>query len=262
MTNTLALTALTSVVVAALYFYVGFVVHRRGVSAEARIARDAFATWWALLGATSLLAALQTGLYLSDRLPVWLYQTFSQIALWAIFAALCALQIYLVYLYTGSKRSFVAIGAFYLILYMATIALLHWVGTPASITDDGWRLRTEPQVELGRAVGVVFLLVLVGPQMVAAVAYARLFSKTKDRTQRYRIALLTGSILVWFGTSAIVGATTDPDVTNPVWQVVQRLLSVAAALAILAAYKPPAFVQRLLHVEGLEKEEMPAHNGA
>ena len=42
-------------------------------------------------------------------------------------------------------------------------------------------------------------------------AYARLYRKTRDRTQRYRIALLTGSILIWFGTSAIVGAVSDPD---------------------------------------------------
>lgn len=259
--NTLALTAVVSVVVAALYLYVGRVVHSRAVSAEARLARDAFATWWALLGGMSLLGALQTALYLSDRLPIWLYLTFTQIALWALFAALCSLQLYLVYLYTGSKRSFVPIGAFYLVAYFAIIALLHWAGRPESIYDDGWRLRTLPQVELGRAVGIAFILLLLGPQLFAAVSYARLYRKTQDRTQRYRIAMLTGSILVWFGTSAVVGAASSPDAVNVPWQIAQRLLSIAAALAILMAYKPPRWVRDRWGLRALDEPEAALMDG-
>ena len=48
-------------------------------------------------------------------------------------------------------------------------------------------------MDLGPAVGLVFSLLIIGPQLVAAIAYARLFSKTDDRTQRYRIALITGA---------------------------------------------------------------------
>ena len=145
----------------------------------------------------------------------------------------------------------------YLLLAVAFVALIQWIGPPGALTDDGWRLRTDQELDLGRGASLAFILVLLGPQMVAAVAYARLFTKVHDRTQRYRIAMLTGSILVWFGTSAAVGATSDPQEVNVAWQVMSRLLSIAAALAILAAYRPPRWVQRRYAIRSLDNETMP-----
>jgi len=256
--DTLAITAGVGVVSAALYLYIGRVVGRRAVSADARLARNAFAAWWMLLGGLGLLGALETALYRSGHLPIWLYQTFTQVALIVLCAALCALQMYLVYLYTGSRRSFYALGAFYALLYLGFIALIAWVGSPQRITDNGWMLRTEPELQLSggaaRWFGVAFIAILLGPQIVAAIAYARLYRKTQDRTQRFRIALLTGAILVWFGTSAIVGAASNPHAVNVPWQIVQRILSVAAPLAILLAYKPPRWVRERYGVRSVDQE--------
>jgi hypothetical protein len=252
--------AIASVVTGALYLYLARVLHARRVSAEAAMARDMFALWWALLGLLNFIGVIQVALYRAGDLPIWLYLTLGQLGIWALFAALWALQVYLMYLYTGSKRWVVPLGVFYLVLYMSVVALIHWIGPPGAIGDNGWTLRTDQTFQLSRGWTVALLLVLLGPQMAAALAYARLYRKTNDRTQRYRIALLTGAILVWFGTSALVGATSDPnpDHVNVPWQIASRLLSMAAALTILAAYRPPLWVRRRFAVRSLDDEAMPA----
>jgi hypothetical protein len=260
MADTLLLSAVGSVVTGALYLYLGRVLKQRKVSPEAALARDMFAYWWILLGALSFLGVVQIALYRAGEMPIWLYQTLGQAGLWALFAALWALQVYLMYLYTGSKRWVAPLGAFYLLLYLAFVALIHWIGPPGAISDNGWMLRTDQTFTLGRGWTIALILVLLGPQMAAAIAYASLYRRTSDRTQRYRIALLTGAILVWFGTSSLVGATSDPnpDHVNVAWQVAQRLLSVAAALTILAAYRPPSWIRRRFAVRSLDDEAMPA----
>jgi hypothetical protein len=259
MADNLLLSAAASVITGALYLYLGRVLHNRRVSAEATLARDMFALWWGLLGLLSFVGVLQIALYRAGELPIWLYMTLGQLGIWGLFAALWALQVYLMYLYTGSKRWVLPLAVFYLALYMAFVALIQWIGPPGAITDNGWMLRTDQDFTLSRGWTVALILVLLGPQMAAAVAYASLYRKTSDRTQRYRIALLTGAILVWFGTSSLVGATSDPnpDHVNVPWQIAQRLLSIAAALTILAAYRPPGWVRHRYAIRSLDDEAMP-----
>jgi hypothetical protein len=263
MTDTLLLSAVASVVTGVLYLYLGRVLHQRKVSPEAGLARDMFAFWWILLGLLSFLGVVEIALYRAGDLPIWLYMTFGQFGLWALFAALWALQVYLMYLYTGSKRWVAPLGLFYLALYMGFVALIHWIGPPGAISDNGWMLRTDQAFTLSRGWTIALIIVLLGPQMAAAIAYASLYRRTSDRTQRYRIALLTGAILVWFGTSSLVGATSDPnpDHINVSWQIAQRLLSIAAALTILAAYRPPAWVRHRFAVRSLDDEAVPAASG-
>lgn len=258
MADTLALSTVFAVGTAVLYLYIGFVLRHRQVSQEARMARDLFGAWWVLLGVTGLLGVVQIVLYTADMLPVWLYMTFSQLALFLVFVALWALQCYLVYLYRGSRRAFVPLAWFYLALYVLVIGLLHWQQATHPyqfITDNGWTLRPEPRLDLGRGVGIVAILVLVGPQLVAAIAYARLYSRARDRTQRYRIALLTGAIIGWFGTSVVATAADASE--GVAWQFTSRLIGLLAGLIILAAYKPPAFLKRRLGVRSLDDEVGP-----
>lgn len=262
MANTLALSTVLAIATATLYLYIGFVLRHRQVSDEARLARDLFGAWWILLGVAGLLGVLQIVLYTAGLLPIWLYMTFSQLALFLIFVALWALQCYLVYLYRGSRRAFVPLAWFYVALYVFVIGLLNWAQATHpydTITDNGWALQVEPELELGRAVGIIAILILVGPQLVAAIAYARLYSRAQDRTQRYRIALLTGAIIGWFGTSVVATAANASQ--SVAWQFVSRLIGLMAGAIILAAYKPPPFVKRRYDIRGLEDEARPAGSG-
>ncbi|MEA3203857.1 MAG: hypothetical protein QOI63_1537, partial [Thermoplasmata archaeon] len=88
---------------------------------------------------------------------------------------------------------------------------------------------------------LAFVALFVGPQMGAAAAYALLYRKAEDRTQRYRIALVAGSIVVWFGSSALAAGANIRGLT---WQVASLLLALAAGFAILLAYLPPAAWKR------------------
>src|SRR5688500_9509072 len=197
--TTLALSAAGSILTALLYLYIGHVLRSRPVSTEGRLANGIVVLWWQALAALGLLGVGMLLLYLADSLPLWLYRAYVTLVLLGLFVALWGLQFYLVYLYTGSRRSFVPLGVFYGLLFIATLALIEYIGSPERIVDNGWALETEPEADLGVAFGLGFSLLIIGPQLVAAIAYARLFSKTPDRTQRYRIALITGSIIVWFG---------------------------------------------------------------
>jgi hypothetical protein len=257
-TDTLAVSTGLALGTAALYLYIGFVLRQRQVSADAAMARDLFGAWWILLGVTGLLGVVQLILYTAGMLPIWLYMTFTQLALLLVFVALWALQCYLVYLYRGTRRAFVPLAWFYLAFYVFVLGLVQWVALEhpyTTLTDNGWTIRPEPRYEIGRGAGLVAALVLIGPQMVAAVAYARLFRKTRDRTQRYRIALLTGAILGWFGTSLLATAADASE--GQAWQVISRLIGLAAGGIILAAYRPPAFVRRGFGIRSLDEESMP-----
>ena len=256
--NTLAISAVFSIATAALYLYIGAVLRQRQVSPGARLAKDLFAAWWIILGLSTLLGVLQLGLYATGNLPIWLYMTNSQLSLFLIFAALWALQCYLVYLYRGTTRAFVPLAAFYLAFYVFVVGVLMWVMVEHPydrIADNGWTLAAEPEFEVGRGVGLIAILVLVGPQMAAAVAYARLYRKTTDRTQRYRIALLTGAILGWFGTSLLAAAANANEGAG--WQLVSRLIGLTAGGIILAAYKPPGWIRRRFDIRGLDDEVRP-----
>lgn len=256
MNTTLVLSTLGSLVTSMLYLYVGQVLRHRKVSDEARLANTMFVLWWQALGGLGLIGAVVIAVYMTSGLPVWLYQAYVSFVLMVLFVALWGLQFYLVFLYTGSRRSFLPLGVFYGLLFFVTAALIAYNGPPERITDNGYTLKTEPEVEYGMAFNLGFVLLIVGPQMFAAIAYARLYRKSTDRTHRYRIAMVTGAILVWFGSSILATAF---DVSQSLsWQIVSRIIGMLGAIAILLAYKPPGWVRSKYGIEPVETMDKPA----
>lgn len=251
-TTTLAVSAAGSFLTAMLYIYIGQVLRNRRVSQEARLANGMFVLWWQAIGGLGLLGVAILLAYMAGSLPLWLYQTYVTLVLLGLFVALWGLQFYLMYLYTGSKRSFMPLAVFYAVLFVGTMALIEYAGQAERIVDNGWALRTEPRLELGVAFGLAFTLLIVGPQVAAAVAYARLFFKTRDPTQRYRIALVTGSIIVWFGSGIVAtGAQVSDELS---YQLFSRLVGIAGALVIFMAYKPPEWIRRRYGVHSIDDD--------
>ncbi len=262
-TTTLAISAFSGLVVAALYTVVGYRLQGRAVSREARTAQNLFIAWWYAIAASSTLTAVTLTAYTAGNLPKWLYQVNSQMGLLALTVALWGLLSYLVYLYTGSRRAHLWIGGFYVLFYVLLQAAVAYFGPPDQISDNGWTLTTLYEdengelgvaIQLSRAWIIVILVALVGPQFGAAVAYARLYKRAQDATQRYRIAMISGSIIVWFGTSLVAGSLGVEGIT---WQVVSRVLSLLAASAILMAYYPPAFLRRRWGLRALKDDAVP-----
>lgn len=253
-TTFLAATAL-SLATSLLYLHVGNVLRQRHVSKEAALANRMFVLWWMGLGGLGLVGAAESLAYAMGVLPIWLYQALTAVLLLVLFLALWGLQFYLVYLYTGSTRSFAFLGVFYGLLYFATMALVAYIGAPERLTDDGWSVRTEPRVEFGLGFSLAFILLIVGPQILAAASYARLYRKADDRTQRYRIAMVTSAILVWFGSSVVATLLDLGDVM--LWKLASRIIGILAVLAILMAYRPPAALRERYGLHAVELHAKP-----
>lgn len=251
----LQFTAASGAVVGLLYLYTGGRLLGRNVSVEARGALQSFSLWWLAIGASSLLGALQIWLYLSDKLPIWIYAANTQVAIMLIVAALYGLLDYLVYLYTGTAKWRMPLAVLYFVVWVLLVGLIERAGTPDRLTDNGWNIVAEPQLQLGGVATIIFVLFLLGPQLAGAIGYARLYKKVETRTSRYRIVLVAGSIIVWFGSSLIasaLGAASDVDLsTLAAWQIGSRMIGIAAALALYFAYFPPHWVRQKYGIEAL-----------
>lgn len=236
-----------------VYLYVGRRLAGRQVSDYAGLAQGLFVLWWAALGASSLLGAVQILLYVSGWLPGWLHDTVGSLSLLLIVIGLWGLLYYLVFLYTGRRGAWAPLAAFYLLFYAAIEGLTQFYDRPTTLSDNGWNIVERPVVELPDVTLWLFLLFLVGPQIGAAFAYLRLYGKAQDATQRYRIGMVSGSIIVWFG-SALVAGLADIGAAAA-WQITSRFLALAAALAILAAYLPPRALRDRYGIRGIAEDD-------
>ncbi|MEA3203187.1 MAG: hypothetical protein QOI63_862, partial [Thermoplasmata archaeon] len=140
---------------------------------------------------------------------------------------------------------FYPLGAFYG-LFLLLLVYLIVRSEPVGVTTQRWQVMIKFAHEniLGPAGGLVFLLLFVGPQVVGALAYFTLFFRTDDPWARYRIGMVSLSLTVWFGSSVVAGLLGFGQ--DERWMLLSRLISLVAALVILMAYRPPAWVRRRL----------------
>lgn len=236
---TLLTGAAFSVVSGLLYAYVGNRVGRRDVSRDDRLALQLFVTWWYALGASSLMGALNIGLYIAGSLTVQTYQALQQLSLLVVLVALWGLLFYLIYLYTGSRKSLIPLSVLYVAFWLYFVYMISGA-PPQTITDNGWQLRAEPN-PFPESATLVLIAALLGPQMAACVALFRLYFKVTERPQKYRLALVAGAIFAWFASASLAAVAGFGEVLW--WQLASRIISVSAALAVLAAYVPPNWVR-------------------
>lgn len=244
--TTLAMAWATHIVVAALYGVVGTKLARRPVQGASAIAHRGFVAFWFALMGNEVVGAMRSGLYILDLLTVPVYSVLTQAGILLVVAALWGLLAYLLYLYTGSARSLRPLTIGYALFFIAIQLLVLSSGPVEALTDDGWSVERVPDADFPEWVGLLFLIFLIGPQFAAAVAFLSLYPRVEDRTQRYRIALVGGSIMVWFGSVLLVSLTGEAGTglrESVQWQLGSRLLGVLAAAIILMAYLPPAWIQ-------------------
>jgi hypothetical protein len=249
---TLIFGAFLSILSAAIYFYVGRTLgQRRVVTPDARLAWTLFGVWWyALAGSTlstgllSLLGAL--GL---KSLPLFLAVT--QLNLLAICVALFGLLYYLLYLFTGSRKWLVPLILFYLAYYTFLVYYLS-ASVPVSVSLNRWSTQLVYQQQLSGPLVTVVLVMLVVPQIIGSLAYLSLYFRVKDATQKYRVALVSLSILVWF-LSALLAPVAGLSQFDW-WQIASRLIGLAATVTILLAYKPVSWIKERLGVMSISDE--------
>jgi hypothetical protein len=177
--------------------------------------------------------------------------TINQVNLLAICIALFGLMYYLLYLFTGSRRLLVPLSLFYIAYY---ILIMYYVQArePVAVVVGRWNASLQYAKPAEGPLFVAALLLLVFPQIIGSLAYFTLYFRVQTLTQKYRILLVSWSILIWF-LSALLASIAGLG-QQDWWQVTSRLIGLFASLAILLAYDPLPWIRRRLGVSSIAEE--------
>ena len=250
--STLLLSTLFAVAAASIYAYVGWRLSRRVVaSLQARIAWQSFTVWWYGLAVTTLIGGLLNLLGALGLTILPLFVSATYINLLVICIALWGLLYYLIYLFTGNSRVLVPLAIFYIIYY---VLLVYYItaSNPESISVGRWRTTLSYHNILTGPLFVILIVLLLLPQIIGGFVYFTLYFRVREVTQKYRILLVSWSIIIWFLSPfvAIVGGLAQQDW----WQLASRLIGLAAALTILMAYLPPRWLKQRYGIISLPEE--------
>lgn len=155
---------------------------------------------------------------------------------------------YLIYLFTG-RNFLLALSTLYAALY---VGLLYFVtaSAPTAVTVMAGSVGL---VTAGVASGPYVILLaigLIGPEFVGSILYFTLAFRTRDPTVRYRVTLVSWSLIAFFGLGSLnIAAALGGGVAA---QIVSHSLGVIAALVILIAYYPPRWIRSRLGVTGID----------
>ncbi len=254
MTNqpTLLFSAIFAVSVASIYGYVGWRLSKRVIpSSEARLAWGSFTMWWYGLAATTLIGGFLSlfGAFGLTSLPLFVTATYINVLV--ICLALWGLLYYLIYLFTGSRRALLPLAVFYTLYY---ILLVYYItaSIPESINVEPWNTTVVYRAPLTGPFFVMLVVLLLLPQLIGGFAYFTLYYRMSEVTQKYRVLLVSWSIIIWFLSpfAAVAGGLAGQDW----WQLVSRLIGLAAALTILMAYLPPRWLKQRYGIISLSDE--------
>ena len=203
---TLLFSAIFALLAACIYTYVGWRLSQRVISSSrAQLAWGSFTIWWYGLAATTLIGAFLSlfGAVGFTSLPLFVTATY--INLLVLCLALCGLVYYLIYLFTGNSRSLMVLAVFYLIYYMLLVYYIT-ASVPSDVKVERWSTEIVFNSELTGPFFVIILVLLLLPQILGGIAYFTLYFRVSDTTQKYRILLVSWSIIIWFTSPLIAQA--------------------------------------------------------
>lgn len=239
--GTLLLDATLATATSLLYLHVGMLTLRRPANeAAGRHALRLFALWWFGLAAVTLLGVAQTGLAAMGRLDNATYRAMTALYVLPLVAIFWGLVSYLGYIYTGSPKVFRPVALF----HAAVLAYLLYVVAglePRSITMGTWRMEVDHGDRLGPGVTRTILALILLPALAAALGYASLYFRTRDRSARFRIAMVSGAFLVWLGSAGVAALTSLA--RWEYWPPTSRTIALLSTLMVLAAYRPPRWAR-------------------
>ncbi|HEX9816042.1 MAG TPA: hypothetical protein VGB18_03590 [Candidatus Thermoplasmatota archaeon] len=235
--------------------YVGLLQQRRASGTEGdRAAIYAFAMWWYAAAAVLFLLALQALLVLVGVETVLLHNVIRYIRMGPLSIAAGSLLFFMLYLLTGRmvwRRWLVAAYS----AFLAFTIYYAYLAEPVTVEVTAWAVRTVGTPVPSWMV-IVFGVLLAGPILLATFAYATLFFKVQDARQRYRLALLAISFIVWFG-AILVGFLAG--LTSRDWfPILYEAPGLLAGLLVILAYQPPQWIQRRLAATSAESDAQTA----
>jgi hypothetical protein len=236
----------------AIYAYVGHRLARRPSSLHGQLAVTLFALWWYALAASTAINGIEDLLAHAGVRRLDVFVTASLVNILAVCIAMWGLLYYLLFLFTGNRSMLLPLSLFYVLYYTL---LVYYVthAAPVGLDVGEWDVALEYAHPNQGPLFTVVLVLLVAPAMLASLGYLTFLREVKDRSQRYRILVVSLSIIIWFG-SALAGAASNLASLDG-WQIFTRLLGAVAATSILLAYHPPRFLQRRLGVEPIAQRD-------
>lgn len=250
--STLFFSTLFALVSAGIYGYVGWRLSKRVISSsDARLAWVSFTVWWYGLAIVTLLGGLQNlfGALGVTNLPLFVTATHLNIQIICI--ALLGLLYYLIYLYTGKRNSLAWLAIFYIVFY---ILLLYFINasSPDGVAIERWNAGIAYNNAPTGTFIILLVTLLVLPPVIGGFAYFMLYFRVTEITQKYRIFLVSWSIILWFLSPvvALAGGLSQQDW----WEFVSRLIGLAAAATILTAYLPPHWLKHRYGIISLSDE--------
>ena len=239
---TLLFGATMAILSAGIYFYVGRVLSlRRQSSPGAAMAWGMFVVWWYALSGATFSGAILSLLGAFGVIGLPLFTTITLMNLLTTCVALFGLMYYLLYLFTGSNRILTPLAIFYIVYYNLLVYFIE-ASNPVGVTVNRWSANLEYQNLIRGPLFLVAFSLLVFPQIIGSLAYFTLYFQVQSSTQRYRILLVSWSIIIWFASSFLAGISGFSQ--QDWWQIASRVISLGAALTILFAYQPPAWIKR------------------
>ena len=247
--TTLLLDALFLVVIASVYWQVGRVTFRRKVDGDGQLASKLFGVWWYALAGIQAVSAVTRALAYADVLDVTLYVTITYVLVLGICTAFWGLVYYLSFLLTGDRRVLMPLTAFY-IAYYAFLLYYLTLRDPVDIAVTAWNVKIVYAREIAGAPRALVVLLLIVPPLAGAIGYTRLYFKVRDPTQRYRIGLVSVTLVSWFAILLVAWAVEAGE--HPWWQLVSRSMGLVSALLVYAAYRPPGWIRKRWGVAAVE----------
>jgi hypothetical protein len=245
--------AIADFVACLICLFLGWRFSHRVVSPENRLPVLQFSLFWLGLAAVTLIEAVEDGVaaFVTPSLP--LAVTLYYVEILVLCVVLWGLVGYLIHLYTG-RGYLVPLSGMYVLLYVLLVYFITASGpTAVTVTQGAVTLRYATQV--GGPILGVLVLILVVPELLASILYFTLFFRTKDRTARYRIALVSWSLLAFFGLDFVgVAARLGGGIAAVA---LGAVLDIIPALVILIAYFPPRVVRERLGVTGIDTVTYP-----
>lgn len=229
---TLAVSGLTQLVAGVAYVVVARRLASRRVEGDARLASRAFVAWWGALGAYMLLWGTLTLSAAFGYASLGLLLGLRVVSVPLLMASLGGLTYHVLYLFTGRRGLFVPVAAFYALGGLAYFALT-FLEPPAEVRVGAWTV--EPTRPGGTPLLNRLYVALGLPPILASLAYGALYARVREPMQKYRVALVAGSLFLWVG-SGLAARVAAGDFAKFFTLTVMGL---AAALAVVLAYYPP-----------------------
>jgi hypothetical protein len=236
-----------------VFLFLGFRLSGRPVAPAVRLPAAQFALFWFGLAAVQLAGAILSLWAAAVVPPLSVAVTILRLEVLIICAALWGLLGYLTYLYTG-RNGLLFWSIFYGVFYISLLFLISAYGPSGVSVVNGSVSVTYGSLFAGPLLIILFFA-LIAPEFIGAVLYFTLSFRSRDPTVRFRVTVVSWSLILWLGISTLSAEL--PFAGDFAADIFLHSLGWLAALAILIAYYPPRFLRERFGVSSIDSPRTP-----